>query len=141
MQGFRIQTDPAIRRVQPWLRFTPSLSTLWIALGTALRSPRVLLGFSLVSALGASRRRHPFDVLFNRGVGRLVKRGALPENPPPRRFAMLVAAAWAAAAAALLASGHRRAGVVAGGLLGAAGATVASTHFCVGSFMYRRLYG
>ncbi|MGZ3406622.1 MAG: DUF4395 family protein [Polyangia bacterium] len=129
MQGFPVHADPEIRRMAPWLRVTPSLSTLFIATGTALASPTILLGFSLVSAFGASRRKHPFDRLHQ----------ALPDNPPPRRFAMALAAAWAATAAALLASGHRRAGMVAGGLLTAAAATVASTHFCVGSWAYRQL--
>jgi len=128
LQGFR-PSDPAIRRVQPWLRMTPSLSTLWIASGTALGSPAILGGFSLVSAFGASQHKHPFDRL-HRG---------LPDNPPPRRFAMGLAAAWAATAAALFATRHRLGGRIAGGLLAAAGLTVATTHFCLGSFIYRQL--
>jgi hypothetical protein len=128
MQGF---SDPAVCTVQRGLRFTPSLSTLWIATGTALASPVVLLGFALTSAFGASQRRHPFDRLYGR---------PLPENPPPRRFAMALAAAWAATAAILLATGHRSSGVVAGALLTAAGATVATTHFCLGSWVYRRIF-
>jgi len=125
MQGFD-EVDP---RIAPWLRLTPSLSATWISVGTILQSPAVLLGFSLVSAFGAVRGKHPFDRL-HRG---------LPENPPPRRFSMALAAAWSAAVALLFATGHRRAGTIAGAVLGVAGATVASTHFCVGSFAYRQL--
>jgi hypothetical protein len=139
MQGFPVGTDPSIRRVEPWLRLTPSLSTLWIASGTALASPAMLAGFSLVSAFGASRHKHPFDRLYEIGIRRLAKSEPLPDNPPPRRFAMALAAVWAASAAALLATEHRRAGRIAGGLLGVAGATVALTHFCVGSWVYRQL--
>jgi 4-hydroxybenzoate polyprenyltransferase len=139
MQGFRIRADPSIRRVEPWLRLTPSLSALWIASGTALASPATLLGFSLFSAFGASRHKHPFDRLYDRGIRRRTKTEPLPDNPPPRRFAMALAAAWAATAAALLATGHRRAGLVAGSLLSVSGATVATTHFCLGSWLYRQL--
>ena len=139
MQGFPIGSDPSLRRVEPWLRLTPALSTVWIASGTILASPAMLLGFSLVSAFGASRHQHPFDRLYDRGLRPLVKGEPLPDNPPPRRFAMALAAAWAAVAAALLATEHRRAGRVAGGLLSVAGATVASTHFCLGSWVYRQL--
>jgi Domain of unknown function (DUF4395) len=139
MQGFPFRSDPLIRKVEPWLRLTPSLSTLWIASGTALASPAILLGFSLLSALGASRHKHPFDRLYDSGIRRLAKSGPLPDNPPPRRFAMALAAAWAATAAVLMASGHRRAGMVAGGLLSVAGGTVASTHFCLGSWAYQQL--
>lgn len=138
MQGFRVDSDPSIYRVQSALRFTPSLSALWIAAGTALASPAVLLGFSLVSAIGASQRRHPIDRVYDRSIGRLVKSGPLPENPPPRRFAMALAAAWAATSAILLATGHRSAGRVAGALLAGAGMTVATTHVCVGSWVYRQ---
>lgn len=137
MQGFRVDLDPTIRDVQSGLRFTPSLSTLWIAAGTALASPSILLGFALVSAFGASRHRHPFDRLYNR----ISQSEPLPENPPPRRFAMGLAAAWAGASAILLATGHRAVGRVAGALLAAAGMTVATTHFCVGSWVYRTAIG
>lgn len=139
MQGFACETDARIAGVESWLRLTPSLSTAWIVTGTALASPPVLFGFALTSAFGASRREHPFDQLYNRGIRRLTKTNALPENPPPRRFAMGLAAAWAATSAALFATGHRRAGHIAGGLLGLAGAAVASTHFCLGSLVYRQL--
>jgi Domain of unknown function (DUF4395) len=135
MQGFAVATDPAIRRVAPWLRVTPSVSAVWLATGTALGSPPLLFGFAAVSAFGASRHRHPFDHLY--AIAH--RRERLPDNPPPRRFAMGLAAAWAAAAAALLASGHRRAGRVAGGLLVGAAATVATTNFCLGSWIYRQL--
>lgn len=139
MQGFARELNPSLPRIAPWLRFTPSLSTLWIATGTALASPAALIGFSLVSGLGASRKRHLFDLLYDRGVRPLVKGRALSENPTPRRFAMGLAGAWAATAATLFLTGHRRAGRIAGGLLTAAGLTVASTQFCVGSWLYRQL--
>ncbi len=139
MQGFPIRSDPSIRRVQPWLRLTPSLSTLWIATGTALASPAMLLGFALVSALGASQRKHPFDRLYDRWIRRVARSERLPENPPPRRFAMALASVGAATTALLFATGQRRAAIVAGALLGSAGATVATTHLCVGSWAYRQL--
>jgi hypothetical protein len=134
MQGFPVSSDPSICKMRTELRFTPSLSTLWIAAGTALASPAVLLGFSLVSAFGASQRRHPFDRLYSRMSGST----SLPENPPPRRFAMGLAAAWAATSALLFATGHRSMGIGAGALLTTAGAVVATTHFCVGSWIYRQ---
>lgn len=139
MQGFAREMNPSLPKIAPWLRFTPSLSTLWIATGTALASPAALLGFSLVSGLGASRKRHLFDLLYNRGVRPITKSRALPENPIPRRFAMGMAAAWAATAAMLFLTSRRNAGRVAGGLLTVAGLTVASTQFCVGSWTYRQL--
>jgi hypothetical protein len=139
MQGFAVGADPSLRRVAPWLRLTPSLSTLWIATGTMLASPALLAGFALVSAFGASRGEHPFDRLYERWIRGRVHGERLPRNPPPRRFAMALASAWALTAALLVQSGHRRAGRVAGGVLTAAGATVATTHVCLGSLLYRQL--
>jgi hypothetical protein len=139
MQGFPIRQDPSIQQIEPWLRLTPSLSTIWITSGTALSSPLALLGFSLVSAIGASQKNHPFDQLYNLGIRRVVKGKPLPENPPPRRFAMALAAAWAAVAAGLMLTGRRRAGTATGALLAISGATVATTHLCLGSLVYQRL--
>ena len=139
MQGFAIDADGSIHRVERWLRLTPSLSSLWIATGTALASPAMLLAFAAVSALGASRREHPFDRLYDRFIRPLARSERLPENPPPRRFAMALASAWAATAALLFATGRRRTGRVAGALLAGAGATVATTHFCLGSWTYHQL--
>jgi hypothetical protein len=139
MQGFPFRADRSVRRIGPWLRFTPSLSTLWIATGTALASPATLLGFALVSAVGASQRKHPFDRLYDGGLRRLTGSERLPDNPPPRRFAMALAAAEAATAAALFLTGHRRAGRIVGAVLAASGAAVAATHLCLGSFLFRQL--
>jgi len=140
MQGFPMRTDPSLRRVAPWLRLTPSLSTLWILSGLVLESPRLLVSFAAVSAFGASRRRHPFDRLYDRAVRPLAGSAPLPDNPPPRRFAMGLAAAMAATSAALLAGGRRRTGLVVGALLGAAAVTVSTTHFCAGSWIYRHVF-
>jgi hypothetical protein len=125
---------------EPWLRASPALSTAWIAGATAAGSPAALLMFSTISAPGASRRTHPFDYALNR-IRRHTSAGAdLPANPPPRRFAMLLAAAWAATTAGLFASGRKRAGYISGALLTTAGLTVATTHFCLGSWIYQHLF-
>lgn len=141
MQGFPMRMDPSLRRAASWLRLTPSLSTLWILSGLGLESPPLLLSFAAVSALGASRRRHPFDRLYDRVVRPLAHSAPLPDNPPPRRFAMGLAATMAATSAALLAGGRRRTGLAVGGLLGAAAVTVATSHFCVGSWIHRHVFG
>jgi pyruvate/2-oxoglutarate dehydrogenase complex dihydrolipoamide dehydrogenase (E3) component len=118
---------------------TPSLSTLWVASGTALASPKMLLGFSLVSALGASQHRHPFDRLYNCAIRPLAHGPQLPDNPPPRRFAMALSAAWAATAAALFATGIAAPAWSPARCSARPGATVATTHFCFGSWLYRQL--
>jgi hypothetical protein len=138
-QGFACDSDPRIAGAAVWLRFTPALSTLFIVTGTALRSPAILWSFAAIAALGAAGW-HLFDHLFNAAVRRWVGAAPLPPNPPPRRFAMAVAAGWSALAGLLMAWGLDWAGVAAGGLLALAGLTVATTHFCVGSWLYGVLW-
>jgi Domain of unknown function (DUF4395) len=139
LQGFACDTDPRVAASAQWLRFTPVLSTLCIIAGTALESPTVLWSFAIISATGAAGW-NVFDALFNTLVRRWVHAPRLPPNPAPRRFAMAVAAVWSAGAGWLMTIGWGRAGVAAGGALAVAGATVATTHFCLGSWLYRLLW-
>ena len=139
LQGFACETDPRIAASARWLRFTPALSTLCIITGTALRSPAVLWGFAIIAAIGAAGW-NVFDALFNALVRHWVHADRLPPNPAPRRFAMAVAAVWSAAAGWLMTIGSGWVGVAAGCALAVAGATVAITHFCLGSWMYRQLW-
>ncbi|MGB7212324.1 MAG: DUF4395 family protein [Gemmatimonadales bacterium] len=139
-QGFSCDTDPRIMVNARWLRFTPTLSTICIIIGTALRSPTVLWSFAFIAVVGAAGW-HPFDALFNAIVRRWVHAPRLGPNPAPRRFAMAVAAIWSAAAGWLMSAGLLRAGVVAGGVLSLAAAIVATTHFCLGSWLYHMLRG
>jgi hypothetical protein len=95
----------------------------------------VLWAFAIVAAMGAAGW-HPFDALFNTAVRPWVGAMRLPPNPPPRRFAMAMAAAWSAGAGWLFANGFGGAGVAAGAVLVIAAVLVATTHFCLGSWLY-----
>jgi len=139
LQGFACDADTRILAAARWLRFTPTLSTLSILAGTALQSPLVLWTFALIATLGAAGW-HPFDALFNVLVRRLVHAPSLPPNPPPRRFAMAVAAIWSAGAAWLMSAGWIWTGILAGSALALAGAIVATTHFCLGSWMFHMFW-
>ena|SRR5579859_8432 len=140
LQGFACDSDPRVADSVRWLRFTPALSAMSIIAGTALRSPTVLWGFAFIAAVGAAGW-NLFDAVFNGIVRHWVHAPPLPPNPAPRRFAMAVAAVWSAGAGALMAAGLTWAGVAAGGALAVAGALVATTHFCLGSWMYRFVGG
>jgi hypothetical protein len=138
LQGFACDSDPSVLANARWLRFTPILSTICIIAGTALRSPLILWSFALVSVVGAAGW-HIFDTIFNVLVRRWVHAPPLGPNPAPRRFAMLVAGVWSAAAGGLMSAGYVWEGVVTGAALAVAGALVATTHFCLGSWMYHML--
>ena len=80
--------------------------------------------------------RHPFDLVWNYGARHLAGRPALPPNPTRRRHAFKIATAWLLAVGALLAAGATTAGLVLGGLLVAACATVTTTNFCIPSELF-----
>jgi hypothetical protein len=139
LQGFACDTDPRVAAAARSLRFTPALSTLCIITGTALRAPTVLWSFAIISGIGAAGW-HVFDALFNTLVRRWVHAARLPPNPAPRRFAMAVAAVWSAGAGGLMTIGSGWVGVAAGSALAVAGAIVATTQFCLGSWLYHLLW-
>ena len=138
MQGFACRASPGIGAAEPWLRATPAMSTALIVAGTAANSELLLWAFTAVSAFAATRPVHPFDHLSN---ALRAQRGQapLPANPPPRRFAMVLAALWSAATGALFAAGLDAIGYASGVALSLAGLTVASTHFCLGSWLFQSL--
>lgn len=138
LQGFACDSDPRVAASTRSLRFTPALSTLCIVAGTVLRSPAILFGYAVIAGGGAAGW-HSFDALFNGWIRRWVQAERLPANPAPRRFAMAVAAIWSAGTAWLMATGQVWVGVAAGSVLAVAGLTVATTHFCLGSWLYRIL--
>src|SRR2546421_11478658 len=140
LQGFACDSDPGIVAAAHWLRFTPIVSTFWIIVGVVSRSPLLLWGFAIVTVIGAAGW-HPFDALFNALVRRWVNAPSLPPNPVPRRFAMAVAAVWSAGAGWLMSAGLIWIGVILGSGLALAGVIVATTHFCLGSWVYQRVWG
>jgi hypothetical protein len=136
LQGFACDADPGILRSARWLRITPTLSALWIIAATAERSTDAFWVFAIVAGAGAAGW-HAFDALFNALGRRLVGADRLPRNPAPRRFAMILAAACAGIAGGLLRAGFVGWGVAMGVVIALAALLVATTHFCVGSWIYR----
>ena len=68
MQGFTCSQETEFKEIIPWLRLSPGLTTVGVAMGTALASPMTLLGLSCVTGVCAVSNRHPFDHLYNYGV-------------------------------------------------------------------------
>jgi len=137
MQGFSCSTDPSVRAVVPWLRFSPGLTTVGAAIGTVLAAPAVLGALALVTGTCAATPRHPFDHVYERVVRPVTGTPALPENEPPRRFACALATVWLVATAVAFWNGAAIVGYALGSLLVVLGGLVATTHFCFGSLVYR----
>jgi hypothetical protein len=140
-QGYVDIDEETLAGIAPWLRWSPSICTAIIVLGTALASQWILWAVVPFALAGALKRRHPFDYVYNLGLRRLTGTPPLPEHGAPRRFACGMAAVWSTATGAAFAAGAPEAGYALGGMLSAVGALVSITHFCIPSTVYGILFG
>ena len=141
MQGFCGLGDARLAEAEPWLRFTPALCAAIVAIGTVLSAEWLLFTLVPFAALGAILPFHPFDLIYNLGIRRITGTRPLPPNGAPRRFACGIAAVWITAIAASFAWGPAALGYALGGGMVAAALLVATTHFCIPSFIYRSIFG
>ncbi len=115
------------------LRFSTALCFALVALGLVLQSAPVILALVPAGAMAGWTRRHPFDLLWNHGVRRLVGVPEIPPNPTPRRHGFKVGTAWLLAVGILLAAGQASAALVLGILLLGACGLLTVTNLCIPS--------
>jgi hypothetical protein len=113
----------------------------WTAVGTARRSSAVIWALMPFAALGAARRGHPFDAIYNHGIRHLLGTRRLPPHHAPRRFACGVATVWLAATGWAFHAGATRVGYGLGAVLVAVALVPATTDFCIPSFFYGLVFG
>jgi len=140
-QGFCGLDGETCARINYPLRLAPAVCMGWAAVGTALASPAILLALAPFAALGALLRGHPFDVLYNHGLRRLLGSPPLPPYGVRRRFACALATVMLLAAAWSFQAGMPLAGSILGWSLVAAAFVNVSTGFCIPSFLVRVFFG
>lgn len=140
-QGFVNVDRATMRELEPWMRWSPALCAVVMAIGTVFASQWVLWGLAPFAAAGAILPRHPFDYVYNYGVRHLTGTQPLPPHGAPRRFACAMASAWLVATGAAFATDLDVLGYVLGGTLTAVAATVGTTRFCIPSLVYGLLFG
>lgn len=140
-QGFVGLDDTTLAQINYWLRLSPAICMVWVAVGTSLGSPMILWALVPFAALGAVLTAHPFDVPYNHGFRYLLQRPRLPRYPLPRRFACLMATVMVAGAAWSFQFQHRLAGQILGWTLVAAAFVNVSSGVCVPSFIYGMAFG
>ena len=141
MQGFVGLDDERLAEIGPWLRLAPGLCAAWAAVGTAWSSPALLWALVPFAALGAIRRGHPFDALYNHVLRHLLGTRRLPPYGAPRRFACGVATVWLAATAAAFGGGATVPGYALGAAFVAAALVPATIDFCIPTFFFGLLFG
>jgi hypothetical protein len=132
VQGYCLTKDEA-HALRWGLRFSTALCLALVVTGLVLQSAVLILALVPIGAVAGWTRRHPFDLIWNRGVRHLTGAPELPPNPRPRRHAFKLGAAWLLAVGALFAVGQPTAALVLGGVLLGVCGLVTVTSFCIPS--------
>ncbi|TFD32534.1 DUF4395 domain-containing protein [Cryobacterium sp. TMT1-62] len=137
-QGFGGLDDEA-KSCYAWpLRFTPAVGTVLIVLGLILQSSIILGLGAIVPLTGALFPRGMIlDLVYNLVVRHMFRAPALPPTPSPRRFSYLLSTVLLAGAALSFYFGLSALGIVLGGMVALGGTILTTTHWCLGSWLYR----
>jgi uncharacterized protein DUF4395 len=132
VQGYCLNVED--RHALRWgVRFPTALCLGLVVTGLILQSAILILAVVPVGAVAGWTSRHPFDLIWNRGLRRLSGAPGLPPNPTPRRHAFKLATIWLLAVGLLFAFGQPTAALILGGILLAVCGVVTLTNFCVPS--------
>ncbi len=132
VQGYCMSAQE--RHALRWaLRFSTSLCLGLVVTGLALQSAALVLALVPVGAVAGWTSRHPFDLIWNRGLRHLTGAPELPPNPTPRRHAFKLATVWLLAIGLLFAFGQPTAALIGGAILVLVCGLVTVTNFCIPS--------
>ncbi len=140
-QGYLGLSDVSIAEIGLWLRFSPAICTVWVAIATYYESVTALVILIPLSVLGAILPWHPFDAIYNYGIRHILGTELLPRAQAPRKFACMVATAWLIATSLAFYSGATILGYALGVSLAVAAAVPTFTDFCIPSFFYGLMFG
>lgn len=141
-QGFGKLDEEAKSHYALPLRFTPGVGATLIVIGLALQSPIWLGSMALVTLSGALLPSGMFvDLVYNLGVRHLFRAPPLPPTPKPRQFSYLLSTVLLAGSALSFYYGLSVLGFILGGMVVIGGTILATTLWCLGSWLYRLIFG
>lgn len=141
-QGFDGLDAEAKAQCATPLRFTPAVGTVLVLAGLVSQSPALLATMAVAALSGALLPSGMLiDLVYNLGVRHLTHARKLPPTPMPRRFSYLLSTALLTASAIALSAGLTTIGFISGGIVALGGAILATTHWCLGSWFYRAMFG
>lgn len=132
VQGYCLSAEES-HALRWGLRFPTALCLALVIAGLILQSALVVLALVPIGAVAGWTTRHPFDLIWNRGLRHLADAPELPPNPTPRRHSFKLATFWLLAVGLLFAFGAGTAGLALGGILVAVCGLVTVTNFCIPS--------
>ena len=140
-QGFCGLSDQQVREFDGWLRFSPALCLLWVAVGVITASPTVLILLVPFALTGAIWDRHPFDLIYDKVLRKVFGGSPIPSYGRPRRFACLMASVMISITALLFYLEFKIGASVLGGVMITMATVNVMTGFCVPSFIYAFIFG
>ena len=140
MQGFVVLDERNVKDLDRWLRFTPAISLVIVAIGTILGSAWIMFGLLPFVLACVVLPRHPFDAIYNLGIRRWTGGISIPRHEAPRRFACAMASTLLVASGVAFHEGATMLGIVIGGFLASAAAVPVLTGFCIPAWIYQRVY-
>lgn len=132
VQGYCLSGEKA-HQLRWALRLPTALCFVLVVTGLALQSAALLLALVPIGAVAGWSRRHPFDVIWNRGLRHLTGGPELPPNPTPRRHAFKLGTVMLLAIGLLFAFGQPTAALILGAILLPVCGLVTVTNFCIPS--------
>ena len=132
VQGYCLRSDES-HALRWGLRFPTALCLALVVTGLVLQSAILILALVPIGAVAGWTSRHPFDLIWNRGLRHLTGAPELPPNPTPRRHAFKLGTIWLLAVGLLLAVGQPTAALILGSILVSVCGVVTFTNFCVPS--------
>jgi hypothetical protein len=133
-QGYCLEAGERMR-LRLGLRFATGMCLPLVTLALALESPVLFVALAGIGTVAGLTPRHPFDVVWNRGIRYLFSAPALPPNPMRRRHACKIGTLWLLATGAFFEAGMPTVALVLGGGVIASCGLVTATNFCVPSFL------
>jgi hypothetical protein len=142
VQGFGGLNESQLAELKGPLRIGPAVCSSLMILGLAFNSLAILVALAAIGWLSAAfARGNPVDWVYNTVLRRLFGGAPLPPNPPQRRFSCGIAGTFAAATALAFATGLPTLAYILGGFMVLASFTAATTHLCLGGWIYNQLFG
>jgi hypothetical protein len=141
MQGYHLD-DQQAGRMNTALRLTPAVCVVLAVTGLLLASPVLFGVLAVLGGVGAAfARGNLIDRFYNVAIRPLFDGPTLPPAPPPRRFSCALAGAFSAVATAGFVLGAAWVGYLFGTFVILGSGLAATTHWCLGGWIYGRLFG
>ena len=140
MQGFENLSTEEKSKLNIALRITPTLCSIVVVFGLYYANWQTFAALSTFGFLGtATRMWQPFDVLYNFVISSILKWPKLPPSPAPKRFACFIGFLFLIGGTISFYNEAIIWGYIFGTGYFLAAMTMATTHFCVGSWFWRKM--